>query len=348
MIAEDNRDLRSHIRDLLADDYNIFLAVDGRHAIELARQRRPDLVMTDQMMPHLSGRELLHELRSDPELRTVPVVLLTARAGTEARIESLEAGADDYLAKPFDEDELRARVRNLLRAREQERELSELKLARLKRFFSPQLAELILAGGTDDPLRPHRRKVTVVFVDLRGFTAFTETSEPEELMEVLGEYHAALGELILEYGGTLERFTGDGVMVFFNDPVPIDDPAERAIRMSLAIRERVNEQIASWRKRAYDLDFGIGLAEGYATIGAIGFEGRVDYGAIGPVTNLAARLCAEARPGQILVPQRVVGMVEGLIDVECLGELTLKGFRRPVVAYNVRSLTRSGGSRDRL
>src|SRR2546426_546100 len=191
------------------------------------------------------------------------------------------------------------------------------------------------AGGAEDPLKTHRRDVTVVFLDLRGFTAFAETSEPEEVMGVLREYHAEMGMLILTHEGTLERFTGDGIMVFFNDPVPLPNPAERAIRMALEMRERIAELTLKWRKLGYDLDFGIGIAQGYATIGAIGFEGRWDYGAIGTVTNLAARLCGEARPGQVLVSQRVLAAVEDLVDVETVGDLGLKGFHRPVPAYNV-------------
>jgi adenylate cyclase len=218
------------------------------------------------------------------------------------------------------------------RVREQVDQLE--RLGRLKRFFSPQLAELIVAGGTEDPLRSHRREITVVFLDLRGFTAFAETADPEEVMAVLRDYHAAMGELILAHEGTLERFTGDGMMVFFNDPVPLPNPAERAVRMTLAMRERIGTLAAQWRRRGYPLDFGVGIAEGYATIGAIGFEGRWDYGAIGTVTNLAARLCAEAKPGQILVSQRVLAGVEALVEVEPVGELALRGLR-PVAAYNV-------------
>ena len=209
------------------------------------------------------------------------------------------------------------------------------KLSRLKRFFSPQLAELIVTGGADDPLKTHRREVTVVFLDLRGFTAFAETSEPEEVMGVLREYHAEMGRLILEHEGTLERFTGDGMMIFFNDPVLVPNPAERAVRMTLVMRDRVATLIGRWRKRGYELDLGVGIAQGYATIGAIGFEGRWDYGAIGTVTNLAARLCGEAKPGQILVSSRVAGEVEDLVDTEEVGALTLKGLARPVPAFNV-------------
>jgi class 3 adenylate cyclase len=209
------------------------------------------------------------------------------------------------------------------------------RLGRLKRFFSPQLADLILRGGADDPLKTHRREVTVVFLDLRGFTAFTETSEPEELMGVLHEYHAEMGRLILAHEGTLERFTGDGMMVFFNDPLPMPDAAERAVRMAVAMRDRAAELSVGWRRRGYDLDLGIGIANGFATIGAIGFEGRWDYGAIGTVTNLAARLCAEARPGQILISPRVLLDVEGIVEVEELELLTVKGLARPVKPLSI-------------
>jgi len=208
-------------------------------------------------------------------------------------------------------------------------------LGRLKRFFSPQLAELIIRGGADDPLRTHRREVTVVFLDLRGFTAFAETSEPEELMGVLREYHAEMGKLILAHEGTLERFTGDGMMVFFNDPLPMPDAAERAVRMAVAMRERAAELAARWHRSGYELDLGIGVAKGFATIGAIGFEGRWDYGAIGTVTNLAARLCGEAKPGQILISPRLLSEVEHLLEIEEVGLLAVKGLARPVKALNI-------------
>jgi class 3 adenylate cyclase len=215
------------------------------------------------------------------------------------------------------------------------------RLGKLKRFFSPQLAELILAGGADDPLKSHRREVTVVFIDLRGFTAFAETAEPEEIMSVLREYHAEMGETILSHEGTLERFAGDGMMVFFNDPVPIPDPAQRAIRMVVEMRARLAGLTANWRKRGFDLGFGAGIAQGYATIGAIGFEGRVDYGAIGSVTNLASRLCSEAGHGQALISRRVLSSIEGMAEVEPVGELQLKGFQKPVTAFNILGLKRS-------
>jgi adenylate cyclase len=209
------------------------------------------------------------------------------------------------------------------------------RLGRLKRFFSSQLAELIVSGDAEDPLKTHRREITVVYLDLRGFTAFAETSEPEEVMGVLHEYHAEMGQLILQHEGTLEHFAGDGMMIFFNDPLPVPNPAERAILMALAMRERVKDLTVKWRKLGYELDFGVGIAQGYATIGAIGFEGRWEYGAIGSVPNLAARLCGEAKPGEILVSQRLLGSVDELVEAAPAGELSLKGFHRPIAAHNI-------------
>src|SRR5881409_3079713 len=260
----------------------------------------------------------------------LPVIMVTALDPTQERVKGIDAGADDFLTKPINQPELLARVRSLLRVKQLWDELAELNrtleervqsqvaelenLGRLKRFFSPQLAEAIVSGGAEDPLKSHRRDITVVFLDLRGFTAFAETAEPEEVMGVLREYHAEMGRLIVAHEGTLERFAGDGMMIFFNDPVPVPNPAERAIRMALAMRDRMEYLAGIWRKRGYALDIGVGIAQGYATIGAIGFEGRWDYGAIGTVTNLAFRLCDEAKPGQILASRRVLTTVEELVE----------------------------------
>jgi class 3 adenylate cyclase len=217
--------------------------------------------------------------------------------------------------------------------------LAELEnVGRLKRFFSPQLSDLIVSSGDESILESHRREITVVFCDLRGFTAFSETHEPEEVMVVLREFHETVGPMIFQFEGTLERFAGDGLMVFFNDPVPCQYPAIRAVRMALAMREGVNELIERWRKRGHKLDMGIGIAQGFATLGRIGFEGRFDYAAIGTVTNLASRLSDEAKGGQILISKVVYAEVGDLVQVESVGELVLKGIHNPVTAYNVLGL----------
>jgi class 3 adenylate cyclase len=250
----------------------------------------------------------------------------------------LEAGADDYIAKPFDENEMLARVRNLIRERAQEREIIQLQKEKIAQFLPPHLADMIIAGDRDDFLKGHRAEITVLFIDLRGFTAFAESAEPEALMTILREYQTEMGSLISEYGGTLERFSGDAMMVFFNDPIPVPNHAEQAVRMAIAMRGRSAELRAKWTKRVIDLGVGIGIATGYASLGVIGFERRTDYAAIGPVTNLAARLCGEAQHGQILIAGRVLEFVESLVSTEAVGSLTLKGFQRPVLAYNVKGL----------
>ena len=374
LLVDDNEDnLYTLSLRLKREGYNhIVTAGNGREALERLQAQPFDLVLLDIMMPELNGYEVLAAMKSDARLRHVPVIMISAVDEIDSVTRCIEQGAEDYLSKPFNPVLLRARVGACLekkRFRDQElrhvEELAELNrtleqrvrdqvaqldnLGRLKRFFSPQLAEMIVAGGADDPLKTHRREVTVVFLDLLGFTAFAETSEPEEIMGVLGEFHAAMGKLILEHEGTLERFTGDGLMIFFNDPVVIPNPVERAIRMAVAMRARVEELQGAWRKRDYGLGFGIGIAQGYATIGAIGFEGRRDYGAIGTVTNLAARLCGEAADGQILVSSRVATVAEGFADASEVGSLTLKGLSRPVRTFNIGELqpaltmARSGG-----
>ena len=347
---------------LLAQGYEIRTAADGEEALSAVREHQPDLILLDVMMPKLDGIEVCRRLRADPAQPFVPIILITAKSDSKDVVAGLDAGGDEYLTKPVDQVALVGRVKSMLRIKalqdtvhEQALQLQESnrtlesrvaaqvseleRLGRLKRFFSPQLAEMIVSGGADDPLKSHRREVVVVFLDLRGFTAFAETSEPEEIMGVLREYHAEMGKIILACEGTLERFAGDGMMVFFNDPVPVPDAAARAVRMSVAMHERLALVTEKWRKRGFDLGFGAGIAQGFATIGAIGFEGRWDYGAIGTVTNLAARLCGEAKPGQTLISQRVLASVEELAETEPVGELLLKGFLKPVPAFNVIRLT---------
>lgn len=355
-------DIEQNVR-LLADllrfrGYRVDTAASGEQALARIAAEPPDLVLLDVMMPGLSGYEVCRSLRADPRHALLPVVLVTALDPAAERVKGLEAGADDFISKPINPAELMARVRSLLRIKslhdEVQRQAAELaqwagtleqrvadgvvqldRLSRLKRFFSPALAEAILSGGADDPLRSHRREIVVVFLDLRGYTAFTETADPEEVMGVLREYHAAMGALILAHEGTLERFTGDGIMVFFNDPQPLPDAAGRALQMTLQMQAAMHDLAAGWQRRGYALQLGIGVAMGFATIGAIGFEGRVDYGAIGKVTNLAARLCAEARGGDILAEPRVIAALGPGYAVEAAGELVLKGFARPLAASRV-------------
>ena len=358
LVADDEPKNVKLLADLLGvRGYDVITAQSGTQALAKIRSGTPDLVLLDVMMPGMTGYEVCQAVRADEAIRVLPIVLVTALDPSE-RVRGLEAGADDFLTKPINQPELIARVRSLLRIKAlydqveyQKSELAEWnrnlekrvaegvaqieRMSRLKRFFSPQVADLILTGGADDPLKSHRREITVAFLDLRGFTAFIETADPEEVMGVLREYHAAMGELIMAHQGTLERFAGDGIMIFFNDPVPVANPAEKAVRMALAMQARFSQLALGWKKRGYDLSMGIGIAQGYATIGAIGFEGRMDYGAIGTVTNLAARLCGEAKGGQTLVSQRVLALVEGKAVTEPAGELGLKGFHRPVPAFNV-------------
>ena len=351
---------------LAAEGHEVITAADGEEGLEAARRHTPDLILLDVMMPKLDGFEVCRRLRADPAFPFTPIIMVTAMADSKDVVAGLEAGGDEYLTKPVDHAALAARVNSMLRIKRLhdtvetlaaevkewnaslERRVAEQvgeleRVGRLRRFFSPSLAELIVNGGADDPLKSHRREITVVFLDLRGFTAFAEVAEPEEVMGVLREYHQATGAIIVEHEGTLEHFAGDGMTILFNDPLPIPNPAERAVRMALSIRDRIGAMAKDWVKRGYDLSLGIGVAQGFATIGAIGFEGRWDYSAIGTVTNLAARLCGEAAGDQILISQRVYAGVDALVDVEPAESLTLKGFRRPVQAYRVRGLKTAAG-----
>jgi adenylate cyclase len=358
LIADDSpMNLKILTTRLAAEGYQTLSAVDGEQALAVAAAEQPDLILLDVMMPKIDGLEVCRRLKKDPAFPFTPIIMVTAMADAKDAVAGLDAGADEYLPKPVDQQALVARVRSMLRikalhdtVRTQAEELArwnatleqrvaaqvdELqRVGRLKRFFSPQVAELILGGG-EDPLRSHRREITVVFVDLRGFTAFAETAEPEEVMGILRDYHGVMGPLIVAHGGTLERFAGDGMMIFFNDPVPVPDPAPRAVRMAVAMREHTRDLARRWGRLGYDLGLGVGIAQGYATIGAIGFEERWDYAAIGTVTNLASHLCGEAHAWQILVSPRVAADVDDLVEMQEVGDLKLRGLRRPVPARNV-------------
>jgi class 3 adenylate cyclase len=322
---------------------------------------KPDLVLLDVVMPGMSGYEVCRRMRETDSTRFLPVVMVTALDPAQERAKGIEAGADDFISKPINQAELIARIRSLLRIKEyhdriqaQAAELAEWnrtleekvreqvaqieRMSRFKRYLSPQVAEIILKTEDYDFFKSHRCEITVVFLDLRGFTAFSDSAEPEEVLALLRGYHAEMGKLIFEFDGTLEHFAGDGIMVFFNDPIPCEDHTERAAHMALEMRARVKEIRQDWLKKGYDIDVGIGLVAGYATLGNFGFEGRMEYGAVGNVAILAARLCAEAKGGQILTNQRTLTKIENGVEAEKVGDFSLKGLLRPVTAFNVLGL----------
>jgi class 3 adenylate cyclase len=361
LVVDDQHSSVEMMAELLKEHgHEVLIAFDGEHALERIRLEKPDLVVSDVVMPGIDGYELCRRVRADPITALLPVVLVTSLEPQAERVRSIEAGADDILSKPVSWIELLARVRALLRVkalqdevRRQSDALREVnakleervrdqvraieQLGRMKRFFPPMVAEAIVAGG-EEILKPHRRRITAVFLDLRGFTAFTDRADPEEVLDLLRAYHATIGRLVDSFGGTLEHFAGDGMMIFFNDPMPVERPAECAVRMALEA-QRAFEPIAdAWKKQGQDVGLGIGISQGAATLGLIGFEQRWEYAAIGNVPNLAARLCGQAQAGEIVLDSFTQREIVHIAETEPVGLLTLRGFTQPVAAFRLRSM----------
>jgi len=361
LVVDDQRANVEMLAELLRSrGYLVDGAYDGEGALQKVAEMKPDLVISDIRMPGIDGYELTQRLRNDPATELLPVVLVTSiedRDGHDERVKGIESGADDFLTKPVRYNELFARVRSLLRVKvlqdEVRRQAAELRewnerleqrvkeqvsaidrLAKMKRFFSAPVADAIVAGGVD-MLEPHRREITAVFLDLRGFTAFTDRADPDEVMDLLTDYHQALGNLVERYGGTLEHFAGDGVMIFFNDPIPVEQPAVKAVRMAIDLQRAFVPIAQAWERRGHDVTLGIGIAKGEATLGVIGFEQRWEYSAIGAVPNLAARLCGQAGGGEILIDAATCAEVSGVVDAQPAGPLQLRGFTQPIQAFRV-------------
>lgn len=357
LVVDDTPQNVKLLADILgAKGFVAITAANGEEALAKLAAEQPDIVLLDVMMPGLSGYDVCRRIRADPATALLPVVLVTSLDPHEERVKGIEAGADDFLSKPIHQAELLARVRSLLRIKalqdEVRRQADELrawnatlearvqsavaeiaKLARLRQFFSAPVADAIVSAGEASLLAPHRREVCCVFIDMRGFTAFTDSAEPEEVMAVISEFNAAMGPLVAAHEGTVPHFTGDGMLIFFNDPIEVPDACPRAARMALAMQARFAPLSERWRKLGHDLRLGIGIARGYATLGAMGYEGRWDYTAIGSVVNLAARLCAEASGGQILVDRRARAGLDDAFALEPVEPLALKGYDKPIPAF---------------
>ena len=357
LVVDDTPNNVKLLSDILSvKGYVVSTAASGEEALAKIAADPPDLVLLDVMMPGLSGYDVCRQIRAEAQTALLPVVLVTALDPDKERVKGIEAGADDFLTKPINQGELFARVRSLLRVKalqdEVRRQADALqvlnatleervaeqvgqidRLGQLKRFFSPSVADAITTAGEKSILTPHRREISYAFLDLRGFTAFTDGAEPEEVEGVLRDFHQAMGSLVTQFEGTIDRFAGDGILVFFNDPLPTPDPGLRAARMAMAMQACFVPLRGEWQKLGFELDLGIGIAQGFATLGAFGFEGRWDYSAIGSVVNLAARLCDEALGGQILIDRRTRAAIGDKGTVVARDQMLLKGFAQPVHSF---------------
>ena len=354
LVVDDQRVNAEMVAGLLRKlGYDVEIALTGNAALGIVQTRGTDLIVSDILMPGMDGYELCRKLRANNATALLPVILVTSAEGQSERLKGIEAGADDFLSKPVNWAELFGRVKRLLHVKALQDEITELnarleqrvreqvaqleRLSRMKRFFSRAVAEAIVAGG-EELLEPHRREITAVFLDLRGFTAFTDRADPDEVMDLLRAYHATLGRTVDDFGGTLEHFAGDGVMIFFNDPIEVQNPAERAIRMALALQRAFNPIAEAWAKLGHEVGLGIGIAQGDTTLGVIGFEQRWEYAAIGNVPNLAARLCGSAHAGEIILDLQTEQDIVHIAETEFVGALSLRGFQQPVPAFRLKKM----------
>ena len=362
LIADDSEINRDIIATQLATQpYELFHAANGEEALAAARDLLPDLILLDIMMPKMDGLEVCRRLKSDPAMPFMPIILVTAKSELEDVVAGLDSGADEYLIKPIEQLAVVARVRSALRVKElhdkvclqaaelaswnctleqrvSEQTMEIQRISRLKQFLPAQVAEVLTSSGDDSLLQSHRGEISVVFCDLRNFTGFAEIAEPEEVIAILRDYHYSLGAVIEEFSGTIERFSGDGILVILNDPFPCADPPVRAVEMAVHMRSAFNEVALKWQKHGYKLGLGVGVSHGYATLGCVGFKGRFQYSVTGTVANRASRLCDAAGNGQILVDTKVHTAIAALAETEPIGELTLKGLHHPVLVFNVRKL----------
>jgi adenylate cyclase len=335
LVVEDDQASRGVLVDrLAARGYELLQAATADEALSIARRERPDLILLDVVLPGKDGLQVCRELKADATLPFTPVILVTGRSTTRDVVAGLEAGGDEYLTKPVDHSALLARVESMLRIKALHATVEQQR-AQLQRFVSPQIAQLVVSASSDALLQSHRREIAVVCVRLTGFTSFCETAAPEDVMAVLHEFHAAMGELIVRFEGTFERFTGDGLKVFFNDPLPCPEPAVQAVRMALAMSSRSRSLSTCWQQRGHELGFSAAISMGFATLGVIGFAGRSDYAAVGLAADLASGLCASADADQVLATQRVVAAVGALMDVEDAGRVRLPQAAREIRAFRV-------------